>query len=162
MKRFKYLYFTNALNKPYFNYWFFKKMKGGEEDDANLLSQPDSPFTNKGVTWSWDKMNATGVGTTGGTKITMTNNLLLKEKVNNTSSYTFSIKEPLEGSRNQIVLGLSNEDQTVVHDYYIDITKNSITFTPDANFTHFQLWLFTSRRLNINLTIEDIKFVKAA
>lgn len=162
MKRFKYLYFTNIINKPYFNFWFLKKLKGGEEDDGNLLSQPDSPFTHKDVTWTWDKMNATGVGTAGSVRVNMTNRLLLKEELETDSSYTFSIKEPLEGSKNNIVLALSNEDQSIVYDYMIDTTKNSVTFTPENNYTHFQLWLSTTRRAAINLTIEDIKLVKAS
>lgn len=159
MKRFKYLYFTNVLNKPYFNFWFLKKLKGGKEDDGNLLTQPED-YSNGGVDWTWSDMNVSGKG-----------------KVTASSSYITDVDIPLK-------------EALVVGEYYTLSIKESVPkiiriqfpYTTGGNFTQnlgsgttsitfkvvqelkpvFRLRYMASRGDDVDVTIKDIKLVKAS
>ena len=160
MKRFKYLYFTNALNKPYFNYWFLKKLKVKEEDDGNYLSQPSATsYEDGGISWTWNKMDVTGEGTvaTSGTSY-MTDVLPLKKPIETGVSYTFSVAEALP-RRTSLYVALYNEQGNTTQQF-IAALASSRTFTSNNNYTNFRLYLTSRRGEVLDLTLKDIKIVK--
>lgn len=157
MKRFKYLYFTNILNKPYFNFWFLKKLKGGEEDDGNLLSQP-SNFSDSGIDWTWDKMNVTGKGTLQQSPSKMCGVLDLKHPLETHVYYTFSTRDALPAKR-QITLKVSDDDGHSVSKNIMQ-GQTSIKFSVSLEFNHFQLLFNSKRNEQIDDTFYDLKLVK--
>ena len=163
MKRFKYLYFTNALNKPYFNYWFLKKLKVKEEDDGNYLSEPPTPYKDGDITWSWNKMTASGDGeriTVSSGSSNMTDVLALKKNIVTGESYTFSVAETLPSKRSIWII-LSNEGGDSEKQTIRSGTSSSV-FTSNNDYTHFRLYLQARRGEIIDNTFEDIKIEKAA
>lgn len=161
MKRFKYLYFTNIVNKPYFNFWILKKLKGGEEDDGNLFTQPEN-YTEGQVTWSWDKMTAIGNGRVSKTGTYMTdpyNPLPLKKNFEVDAYYTISIAEPLAKNL-QCLFTTENGDIN----FAINAGQTSKTFqaTADLMLTGKYKLRYMARGGDLlsDLTIKDIKMVK--
>lgn len=161
MKGFKYLFFTNKIKQPFYNFWFFKKLKGGEPEppvpvDENLLTQP-ADYESAGIKWTWNEMSATGVGVASSNITQLTAITDLKETLVQGTSYTFSIKDKLTGFfRLTLIDGNGN-------DYYYDIMAGftSTTFTSGRNYVKYYIEYRCGRNTSLNITIEDIKLKKA-
>lgn len=155
MKRFKYLYFTNVLDKPYFNFWFLKKLKGGEEDDGNLLTQPID-HEEGGVKWVWNGMTATSSGVASTAALVMTDTLPLKETIKQGESYTFSIGKAITKN---IRLYLVNDDGNKISNM-ISSGSTERVFQVQFDATKYYLQYAGVKNVENNVTIEDIKLVK--
>ena len=155
MKRFKYLFFTNTLKNPLYNFWLFKKIKGeGGGDEGNLLTEPEN-YSYGGVEWSWNKFDATGYGSysvAGGAMCAVTP---LKETVVKNSKYVFSIKESYT-YKLRITLSGANTSRIV-----LNAGETSIEFTATADFTDFQIFNLAPKNTAIDVTIKGFKLVKA-
>ena len=155
MKGFKYLFFTNKIKQPFYNFWFFKKLTAGEEDDSNLLTPP-SNHSDSGVDWTWNKFNATGYGLLTKSGTATCDKTPLKETLVAGTTYVFSIDEECAYSlRITIFEGSKSNRQT------ISKGRTSVQFTSIYNATEFQINLIDQTGHGIDVTVKGFKLVKA-
>lgn len=163
MKRFKYLYFTNIVNKPYFNFWFLKKLKvGGGGDDGNLLTEP-ADFSQYGLDWIWDGFTVSTSGVSTRSILFTCDLTLLKEPLKQNVTYTFSIKEPISYTLNLMLLDATGRVRFTPYPS-IAPGNTSVTFTVDADdlYTHFRTQLSEVPKMPIDIIIKNNKLTKAS
>lgn len=156
MKKFKYLYFSNIISSsPLYKLWLFKKIKGGEEDDGNLLSHP-TDHTSNGIEWKWTGMTATGTGKASSSSTIMNETTPLKDNVVPSETYTFSIKTPLTKI---LRLFLITEGGTKAN-FSINPGTTSRTIPSTGTYSSYYLQYHCTKGDEVNVTIEDIKLTK--
>lgn len=155
MKKFKYLYFSNIIsNSPLYKLWLFKKIKGGEEDDGNLLTVPYD-FEDNGIIWSWNKFSVRGVGTATGISSLMCDRMPLKSTLVGGHKYTLSIKGTSPNTiRANFYLGGTRK--------YYTIFNSTTIFTLPASANGVEKFDFrlSDTRGNIDITLEDFKLIE--
>lgn len=153
MKKFKYLYFSNIISSsPLYKLWLFKKIKGGEEDDGNLLTKP-SNYSYQGIDWTWNGYTVHGEGQAQASGSRMTETLELKKPLEKGKTYKFSIKER---PKKNVTLRLITADESALS-IRIAPSDDYRQFTPNDDYVTFYIQYACSKNESVDVTIEDFK-----